>query len=340
VASTPLPSHGRVTRSDVARYAGVSSAVVSYVVNGGPRAVSAKTAEKVLDAVRVLGYRPNASARALRTGSTRLLGLVIPEFGNPLFAEMAVAIESAAAQRGYAVLLTSSESDPATERRHIANLTDRQIDGLLLMTAMSRPDLANLPLQGVPTVLLDTFEEVPGFASVGLDAFAGARDAVTHLIGHGHPSVALVIGGGAAPGSELRERGWLQATRDAGLPDGAIAREPWSRAGGYRAGRRLFGGANPPSAVFVSSDVQAIGLLLAVNEIGLRVPEDVAIVSFDGTEASAFTFPKLTVVRQPVQQMALDAVDRVLAATGQVGRGYIVHQPELIVRASCGCHAA
>ena len=97
---------------------------------------------------------------------------------------------------------------------------------------------------------------------------------------------------------------------------------------------------HPPSAVFVSSDVQAIGLLLAVNEIGLRVPDDVAMVSFDGTEASAYTFPKLTVVRQPVQPMAVDAVDRVLAATGQVGRGYIVHQPELIVRASCGWHAA
>ncbi len=338
MASSP-PPRGRVTRADVARFAGVSSAVVSYVVNDGPRQVSAKTAAKVLDAVRVLGYRPNASARALRSGSTKLLGLVVPEIGNPLFAEMAVAIESAAAGRGYAVLLTSSESDPAAERRHIVNLTDRQIDGLLLMTNMSRPDLASLPLQGVPTVLLDTFQEISGFASVGLDAFAGAYDAVTHLARHGHASIALIIGGDAAPGGELRERGWLQATRDAGLPDGPIAREPWSRAGGYQAGRRLFGGTTHPTAVFVSSDVQAVGLLLAINEIGLRVPDDVAIISFDGTDASAYTFPKLTVVRQPVQQMAVDAVDRVLAPIGENRREHIIHKPELIVRTSCGCHA-
>ncbi len=336
MSSAPSP-RGQVTRADVARYAGVSSAVVSYVVNGGPRAVAPATAARVLDAVRVLGYRPNASARALRTGSTKLLGLVIPEIGNLLFAEMAVAIESAAAGRGYAVLLTSSEGDPDTERRHIVNLTGRQVDGLLLMTAMSRPDLANLPLLGVPTVLLDTFEEVTGFASVGLDALGGAHRAVEHLIGHGHRSVALIIGGGAAPGGELRERGWLKATREAGLPDGPIAREPWSRAGGYRAGQRLFGGSPHPTAVFVSSDVQAIGLLLAVGELGLRVPEDVAIISFDGTEASEFTFPKLTVVRQPVRAMAADAIDRVLAPVDEQGREHVVHEPELIVRASCGC---
>ncbi len=325
----------QITRSDVARYAGVSSAVVSYVVNGGPRPVAPATAARVREAIRVLGYRPNASARALRTGSTKLLGLVVPEIGNPLFAELALAIESAAAERGYAVLLTNSEGDVDTERRHVLNLTARQIDGLLLTPALSRPDLANLPLTGVPTVLLGTFEEMPGFVSVGVDAFAGAHDGVTHLIGHGHRTVALVIGGGRAPGDELRERGWLQATRDAGLPDGPIAREPWSRAGGLAAARRLFGGGSPPSAVFVSSDLQAIGVLRGLHELGLRVPEDVAVLSFDGTEESEFTAPQLTVVRQPVQTMAADAIDRVLAPDGRYHS--VTHRPELILRASCGC---
>ena len=331
---------GQVTRADVARYAGVSSAVVSYVVNSGPRPVSPATAARAQEAVRVLGYRPNASARALRTGSTKLLGLVVPAIGNLLFAEMALGIESAAAHRGYAVLLTSSESDPEAERRHVLNLTARQIDGLLLTTAMSRPDLANLPLTGVPTVLLGAFEEVPGFVSVGVDAFGGAYDGTNHLVGHGHRSVALVIGGGRAAGDELRERGWLQATRDAGLPDGAIAREPWTRAGGYAAGHRLFGGSTHPSAVFVSSDIQAIGLLRALHELGWRVPQDVAIVSFDGTDESRYTAPQLTVVRQPVQAMAADAVERVLVPIGQAGREHVIYRAELITRESCGCEPA
>ena len=334
----PRSGRGQVTRADVARYAGVSSAVVSYVVNSGPRPVAPATSARVLEAVRVLGYRPNASARALRTGSTKLLGLVVPAIGNLLFAEMALGIESAAADRGYAVLLTSSEGDPDTERRHVLNLTARQIDGMLLTTAMSRPDLANLPLTGVPTVLIGAFEEVPGFVSVGVDAFGGAYDGTHHLVGHGHRSVALVIGGGRAAGDELRERGWLQATRDAGLPDGAIAREAWSRAGGYAAGHRLFGGTSHPSAVFVSSDIQAVGLLRALHELGLRVPEDVAIVSFDGTEDSRYTSPQLTVVRQPVRAMAADAVARVLVPIGHDGREHVMHRAELIVRESCGCH--
>lgn len=338
MASSGAVPRRRVTRADVARYAGVSSAVVSYVVNGGPRAVSPATTQRVREAILVLGYRPNASARALRTGSTKLLGLVVPAIGNLLFAELALAIETAAAQRGYAVLLTSSESDVDAERRHIVNLTARQIDGLLLTTAMSRPDLAGLPLAGVPTVLLGAFEEVPGFVSVGVDAFQGAYDAVDHLIGHGHRAVALVIGGGRA-GDEQRERGWLQATRDAGLPDGAIAREPWSRAGGHQAGYRLFSGTSYPPAVFVSSDIQALGLLRALHEIGLRVPEDVAVVSFDGTEDSEYTTPRLTVVRQPVQAMAVAAVDRVLTPIGTEGREHAAHRTELIVRESCGCGA-
>jgi LacI family transcriptional regulator len=337
-APPPRSGSGQITRADVARYAGVSSAVVSYVVNNGPRPVSPATAARVLEAVRVLGYRPNASARALRTGSTKLLGLVVPAIGNLLFAEMALGIESAAADRGYAVLLTSTGGDPDVERRHVLNLTARQIDGLLLTTGMSRPDLASLPLAGVPTVLLGAFEQVPGFVSVGVDAFGAAYDGTNHLVGHGHRSIALVIGRGGAAGDELRERGWLQATRDAGLSDGAIAREAWSRAGGYAAGRRLFGGTSFPSAVFVSSDIQAVGVLRALHELGRRVPQDVAIVSFDGTEDSLYSSPPLTVVRQPVQAMAADAVERVLLPVGDDGREHVVHRAELIKRESCGCH--
>lgn len=326
-----------ITRVDVARYAGVSSAVVSYVVNGGPRPVAPKTAARVREAIRVLGYRPNASARALRTGSTQLLGLVVPEIGNPLFADLALAIETAAAQRGYGLLLTNSQGDADAERRHVLNLTARQIDGLLLTPTNSRPDLANLPLTGTPTVLLGTFEQQPGYPSVGVDAYTGAYNGVTHLISHGHPSIALIIGGGRTPGDELREQGWLRATRDAGLPDGPIARESWSRAGGYAAGHRLFADSPHPSAVFVSSDLQAIGLLRALHESGRRIPHDVAVLSFDGTQESEYSNPQLTVIRQPIALIATDAINRLLTPNSPDGPNNILHPSELILRRSCGC---
>ena len=356
-----------VTRADVARYAGVSTAVVSYVVNGGPRPVAAATRERVLGAVRLLGYRPNASARALRTGATKLIGVVLPEIANPLFAEMALAIEHYAGELGFAVLVTNSASDPTVERRNIRNLAARQVDGMILAAVTGPSDLVGLPIAGIPTVLLNTFEETPGFASVGVDALDGAYRGVRHLIEHGHPSVALVIGRHSGVDVEFRERGWLSATRDAGLPDGAIAREEFSRAGGLRAGHWLFGGRNPPSAVFCSSDWQAIGVLRALYELGLRVPEDVAVVSFDGSESSEYTNPQLTVVQQPVAAMAADAIRWVVElgkannpphrpdvggefhvapsleaharqASVTMSSHRIVHTADLIIRRSCGCH--
>ena len=335
--SAPVNGPSPVTRSDVARRAGVSSAVVSYVVNDGPRPVAPATAERVREAIRALGYRPNASARALRTGSTRLLGLVVPEIANPLFAEMAVAVEAAAAQRGYAVLLANSDGDSATERRHIQHLTGRQIDGLLLTTGLARPDLAGLSTDGVPTVLLNTFTEVAGYSSVGVDAFAGARDGTAHLLGHGHAAVALVIGSNNAGTDELRERGWRAALREAGRPDGPIARESWSRAGGLLAGQRLFAETDHPTAVFVSSDLQAVGLLRAARERGLRIPQDVAVVAFDGTAESDYSAPRLTAMRQPVREIAADAVEQVLRVESDPTIRNRTHRPELIVRDSCGC---
>ncbi|HEY8718487.1 LacI family DNA-binding transcriptional regulator [Pengzhenrongella sp.] len=331
------PARHAVTRDDVARYAGVSSAVVSYVVNGGPRPVAASTALRVRQAIKVLGYRPNASARALRTGTTRLLGLVVPEIGNPLFAELAVAIEESAAQRGYDVMLTNSEGDPDRERRQVSNLVARQVDGVILTTMRTGSDVALLPLDGVPTVLLNRFDAVPGFDTVGVEAEAGAFLGTAHLIEHGHERIALVIGGGPAGHIEARERGWTAATRRAGLDDGPIARDDFSRAGGHRAALRLFGSPHPPSAAFVSSDMQAVGVLRALDELGLRVPQDVALVSFDGTQESEYTLPRLTVVKQPVQEMAAAAVERVLAIGADSSNEHSLHAPRLVIGGSCGC---
>lgn len=327
----------RVTRADVARYAGVSTAVVSYVVNGGPKRVSAPTTERVLEAVRILGYQPNLAARSLRTGSSQLIGLVLPALANPLFAELALAIEQAAARRGYTVLVTNSESDAETERRHIANLSARQVDGMILTTVLAASTLDTVAASRIPTVLLNRFESEPGFEVVGVDAFRGAYDGVTHLIEHGHTRIGIVVGHTLTSGVEVREQGWLAALRRHGLQDGPVAREDFSRLGGYRAGLRLFGGVNPPPAVFCSSDMQAVGVLRALAEIGLRVPDDVAIVSFDGTEESEYTNPRLTTMRQPVASMGEDAVRRVLGERDDEPE-HATYVPELILRDSCGPH--
>jgi LacI family transcriptional regulator len=318
-----------VTRNDVAEYAGVSTAVVSYVVNEGPRKVAPETRDRVLEAIRVLGYRPNATARALRLGSTRTLGLITPDGGNPLFAELAKAIDKEASARGYVVLQTSADGDPATEQAKIAELLIRQVSGLLLVAPTKDPDLSEV---GIPVVAINRV--LTAASSVRPQYREAARRGVEHLIAHGHRRIGLVIGGRGTRPPE-RELGWRDALRQAGLEDGPIARTTFSRAGGHAAGQELLGATKRPTAIFASSDLQAVGVLRAIHEAGLRVPEDVAVVAFDGTAETEYSWPPLTVVRQPLELMARDAVGRLI--DGEEGVEAVTYPAELILRRSCGC---
>ena len=332
----PAELRRSVTRADVARYAGVSSAVVSYVVNHGPKPVAPATAERVRDAIAVLGYRPNLSARALKRGSTQMLGLVVHDSSNPFFGTFALEITVEAARRGYVVLMINSRADVEMERRALDDLVGRQIDGVIVASTQPLAFSISHQASSVPAVLIDCSVPVPGHASVGPDALNAARTVVEHLITvHGHTSIGMVIGN---DGSDLdrREEGWQIALRAAGLPDGPIARAPFSREGGYQGGRQLLAGPDRPTAIFASSDMQAVGLLKAIREHGLAVPKDIAVVAFDGTAESEYSSPPLTVVRQPVREMAVRAVTRVLTE-GMRPEGHEKFDMELVVRESCGC---
>lgn len=326
---------GRVTRADVARLAGVSTAVVSYVLNDGPGPVATATRERVLKAVSALGYRPNATARALATGSTRLLGLVVPDISNPFFAEFALSIESHAKAKGYGLLLANSEDDEAIERQQVANLVNRGADGILLASVLPKPDL---PKAGSTRyILLNSLAPRNGVISIGPDAMTGARTATDHLIAHGHTSVALIIGHSNTAIVEAREAGWLQSLGSHNLGPGPIGRDEFTRQGGYRAAKRIFNTPAHPTAVFVSSDLQAIGALSALSELGLRVPDDVAVISFDGTAESEFSAPPLTTIRQPVTAMAERVIDLITAPT-EPPIDHESYPVELILRKSCGPH--
>ena len=322
-----MPKATPVTRNDVAQYAGVSTAVVSYVVNEGPRPVAPETRDRVLEAIRVLGYRPNATARALRMGTTRTFGLITPDGGNPLFAELAKAIDKEAGARGYVVLQTGADGDPATEQSKIAELLIRRVSGLLLVAPTEEPDLSET---GIPVIAINRV--LSTVSSVRPQYREGARRGVEHLLEHGHRRIGLVIGGGR---SGERELGWRDALRAAGLEDGPIARTTFSRRGGYDAGHELLAATNRPTAVFASSDLQAVGVLRAIHEAGLRIPDDIAVLAFDGTAETEYSWPPLSVVRQPLEQMAREAVSRLI--DGQDAVEAVTYPTELILRRSCGC---
>jgi LacI family transcriptional regulator len=329
-----------VTRADVARYAGVSTAVVSYVMNGGPRKVAPETAARVEEAIARLDYRPNVHAQALRRGTTEMIGLVLSDPTNPFFVEFVAAIAEAAFEYGRAVVIASARAQPDTEQSLINDLARRQVDGLIVASVHGRPDLTlRLPSAATPVVFIDAPGAIPGHASLGTSGVGGAALAVEHFTQvHHHKTVGLVVGGMDSPSGDPREQGWQQALRDAGLPDGPIARVDWSREGGYEGGHRLLNSSSPPTAIFASSDLQAVGLLRAAHERGLRVPEDLAVIGFDGTKESEFSWPPLTVVAQPIQEMAKTAVQLVLDE--QRPQGYTQFVGDLVARQSCGCAPA
>ncbi|GAA4159850.1 LacI family DNA-binding transcriptional regulator [Gryllotalpicola daejeonensis] len=328
------------TRAEVAQRAGVSTAVVSYVLTGAKR-VSSATEARVRAAIDELGYRPNGTARALRTGRSSMLGIVIPDIGNPYFAEFVREFERAVAGRNFAITVASSHGDPEEELRLVESLRGRAVDGLAVASVVHAARRAEVHGAGGPIVWIDAFDPEPGSFTVGADAETGARSLVEHLIAvHDRRNIAIVLAPSRRPGIEPREVGWRSALRAAGLPDGPIELvDDWTREFGAGAGRRLFTRPDRPDAIFAASDFLGIGLLSAAAELGVSIPDDVPVVSYDGTAESEFSIPKLTTYRQPVARMARATADALIDAVPTDSR-HLVFPGELVIRRSCGCTTA
>lgn len=324
-----------VTRDDVARLAGVSPAVVSYVLNAGPKPVSEAKRRRVEEAVAALNYRPDARARSLRLGRTHAIGLVVPDAANPFFAEVAQAIERAAAPHGLAVLMGTTADDPAKEAKYLEDLAERRVDGIVLISSRSDQDLSPATTLAVPVVAMDRAPDDSPISTIAFDNVGGAASATRHLVDHGHRTVHLVAGPQDVAVSGRRIDGWQSALDEAGLAAPRPTHTPFTYEGGRTAARLLFARGEPPTAVVVSSDVQAIGVISATAELGLRVPEDLAVVSVDGTRAAAFANPAITTLSQPIERMARRAVATIVARGTEPVHAVI--RGSLTVRRSCGC---
>ncbi|WP_067569961.1 LacI family DNA-binding transcriptional regulator [Nocardia acidivorans] len=331
-----------VTRRDVARLAGTSEAMVSYVLNDGPRGVAPATRARIVAAIKELGYRPNAVARSLKTSRTMTLGLVVPDNSNPFFAELARAIEDVAFEAGYTLLLGNAMDNDEREATYIRILIDRQVDGLLVAPAHGAGSwVAELSGTTVPQLVLDRELDLPGAAHVLVDNEGGAYQATEHLLAHGLSRIGCIAGLEGIHPTVDRVAGWRRALTDAGQRpgDGLLVHAAFGRADGYRAGRALLAGPDRPEALFVASDEQALGVLRAAAELGLRVPQDLAICAFDGIEGSAYTVPALTTMRQPFERLGRSAVEWLLAKMADPGLPptRISHGTTLVPRGSCGC---
>ena len=291
-----------VTIADVAAHAGVGAGTVSRVLNHSPR-VSDATRARVLAAIEVLDYRPNPLARGLSRGRCQTLGVVVPFFTHASAVERLRGVAAALDASHYDLVLFNVESTVHRDE-HFATLTRRdRADGLLIMSLPPPPtSLHRLATSGVPIVLLDA--EAPGVPAVVTDDVAGGRLATQHLLDLGHERIAFIGDDPANPlgfvAGTAREEGYRRTLADAGvpIPPGYVCHGPHVRDVARRLADGLINRPDPPTAIFASSDTQAIGALEAVRRAGLEVPDDVSVVGFDDVEVSGYV--GLTTVRQPL----------------------------------------
>lgn len=335
------PRQTRPSRlEDVARAAGVSTATVSRALNGaGP--MTAETRARVVRTARELDYHPNWLARGLRRLRTDTIGLILPDIQNPFFTSLVKGVERAASERGWNVVLGNTDEEHGREEQLVRVLVERKIDGLLLC-ATSGPTayLARYVTQQLPMVAVNRLIEEPPLPSVATDSYQGACEAVRHLLGKGYRPLGLILGTPGLSTTEAKLAASRQVAREFGLAETELVlRIGYGRtAEGYKAARELLECEPPARAIFAFNNLMAESALMAIHDLGLDCPADVALVGFDDFRSAAALSPALTVVEQYPEGMGAKAVE-VLAELIEAGRFTPLHTllpTRLLIRESCG----
>jgi LacI family transcriptional regulator len=328
--------------SDVAERAGVSVGTVSNFFNR-PDIVAAGTRRRIEEAVEALSYVRNESARQLRMGQSRTVGLIVPDIANPFFTDVARGVEDAISAAGALLIVCNSDDDPFKEARYVTLLTEQQVQGVLLVPVGSSTAVARLGDRGVPVVLLDYKGSSKRQCSVSVNDVAGGRLAMGHLLATGHRRVAFLGVGSTAHQAVDRLKGARQALREAGRdPDELTLLHPaaLNTTAGSAAATELMAlpARRRPTAVACVNDLLAVGLLQELLHAGVSVPDDVAIVGYDDIAFAGAAAVPLSSVSQPRQQLGRRAAELLLDESGDDNHLHsrVVFEPELVVRESTG----
>lgn len=367
----------RPTRDDVAKEAGTSTAVVSYVINHGPRPVAEQTRRRVLEAIRRTGYVPNSIAKSLANGTTDTYALLVTDLANPFLAQMTKALEHKLFFLGKTLLVGDSSDDPARQMELLESFQRQQVSGLVWYGVDQPLPVDVLDAYPGTVVMLNqpAGQEMNTCAGrrirLGVDESEEARMATAHLIGHGYRKLAIITGPRERLNSRERIRGWKQAILEAGLEPGEEISVPYTCQGGYEASVLID---DQVDAVFASNELQAMGFLAGTVHRGRKVPDDLALAAMNGTDQSAYLVPSLTTVQLSQDEIA-DRIAQVLLNpktsnpdSGKVGAGWSANsavsasadapvnmsnladsaeiadpslipvKPRLVIGRSCGCH--
>ena len=297
----------KVTRKDVARAAGVSPSVVSYVMNDGPRPVSTSNRRRVLAAIEELGYRRNSVARAMRTRKTNSIGLVLPDISVAYFSAITQRITEKARAGGLSVIVATSNGSLDVEREHLRELAARQVDGVILMSVDPAQDLGWASDLGTPVLVIDR----------PIVAVQGTIAALEHLLSHRRRRLARLTG----PENDLmttrRDTGWATVLAQYAIDpaDVVVMRTELSAEAGYAAARAMLTHPKRPDAVLVESPLHAPAFLRAAADLALDIPSDVSVITFEYGREAEFTVPRLSSVDSPLDQIASEAVETIRAAS-------------------------
>ena len=331
-----------VSIREVAARAGVSVGTVSNVLNR-PDIVAEATRDRVQAAIQALGFVRNESARQLRAGRSRTIGLVVLDVANPFFTDVARGVEDEASKSGLAVILCNSDEQLDKENRYLELLEEHRVQGVLITpVAGDTRHLDRLQRRGTPVVLVDSKSTTGGQCSVSVDDVLGGQMAVSHLLDGGHDRIAFV--GGPANLRQVADRrdGAVRALQAAGRKPGELIlleTTTLNVGGGRQAGAQIaeLPASRRPTAAFCANDLVALGLLQEMTQRGIRVPRDLAIVGYDDIEFAGGAAVPLTSVRQPRQQLGRSAAQLLLEEatdTGTHRHRQVMFRPELEIRQS------
>lgn len=299
-----MPERAKFTMRDVARLAGVSTSTVSAVLNGVVP-VSPERKKRVIDAMVALDYQPDAVARSLKTGRTNVIGVVVPDITNVFYPEVIRGVEETAQMAGYSVLLCDSREDPKTEESHLSTLFSHRVDGVLLACCAASGAQDTMVRRRFPMVFVDRLPPAVAEGTVSTDNIQAGYIGAKHLLDLGHEHIAIVAGNlGLSPHHDRLE-GFRKAMQEAHI---AIRDEYMVQGGvqvedGLSAGHRLLSLSTPPTAIVASNNNLSLGILQALEDKRISVPEQLSVVGFDDYIWNRYFSPSLTSIAQLTYEM-------------------------------------
>jgi DNA-binding LacI/PurR family transcriptional regulator len=309
---------------EVADRASVSTATVSRTLNGSDL-VKPRTADKVWRVIRELGYYPSSQARALVSGRSRMLGLIISDIVNPFFPEVVKSFEFSAIHHGYDVIVANTDYSPDRMATCVRRMIERQVDAVAILTSEIEPHLLNeMSRRKLPIVFLDVGKVKPLMSNIRVDYAKGIREAVQHIVSLGHRRIGFISGPHTLKSAKVRRAAFLACISDCGIKERQriVVEGNHKVEGGDTAMTQMLALPDRPTAVLASNDLTAIGAMRAIHRAKLRIPDDISLVGFDDIELTESTQPPLTTIRlsrSELGEKAFEALHRNLHLRAAVG---------------------